>query len=319
MSLVPDARVLARAQGVAGIAPDGRPEPALRRRLRRISSWANAASVLSVYAQAAAVMTAVVRWGHGVWTLPVWAAGFVAMGRTDAQLASLMHESAHRLLFTHRGLNDVVGRWLLGFPMWTSTDAYRRVHEAHHRREFGPDEPDLALYRGYPVSAASLRRKLWRDARGSTGIKLLAAQWRAGRHSSDPRVRATLAKILAVQVVLAVTMTMLGNPWLYPVLWLAPYLTWWRVVNRLRSIAEHAGMQASDDRRQSTHTVRQHRAARVFLVPFNIGYHLAHHLDAGIPWRQLPRYHRALVEAGYITPAIEYPSYRALWSALASR
>ena len=31
--------------------------------------------------------------------------------------------------------------------------AYRRAHFAHHRDEMGPDEPDLALYRGYPVVA----------------------------------------------------------------------------------------------------------------------------------------------------------------------
>ena len=31
---------------------------------------------------------------------------------------------------------QTVGRWLLGFPAFTSTDAYRRVHMAHHREEF---------------------------------------------------------------------------------------------------------------------------------------------------------------------------------------
>ena len=49
-------------------------------------------------------------------------------------------------------LNDWVGRWLLGYPSFASTDAYRRVHMAHHRQEFGPDEPDLPLYVGYPIT-----------------------------------------------------------------------------------------------------------------------------------------------------------------------
>ena len=31
---------------------------------------------------------------------------------------------------------------------------------AHHRQEFGPDEPDLPLYVGYPITTDSLRRKL---------------------------------------------------------------------------------------------------------------------------------------------------------------
>ena len=46
---------------------------------------------------------------------------------------------------------------------------------------------------------------------------------------------------------------------------------------------------------------------------------LAHHVDSGIPWRRLPALHDELVSAGWITPDLEYPSYLALWRALASR
>ena len=87
----------------------------------------------------------------------------------------------------------------------------------------------------------------------------------------------------------------LGHPWVYFILWLAPYLTVWRVINRLRSIAEHGGMQRSKDRRETTHTVRQHWLARFLLVPFHIGWHLAHHVDSGVPMANLPKLHRELV------------------------
>ena len=82
-----------------------------------------------------------------------------------------MHEAAHRLLFRNRRVNDWVGRWLLGFPAFTPIDLYRRGHMAHHRDEFGPDEPDIPLYRGYPIPRDSMRRKLTRDAMGRTGWK----------------------------------------------------------------------------------------------------------------------------------------------------
>ena len=75
-------------------------------------------------------------------------------------------------------------------------------------------------------------------------------------------------------------------------------------------------MDASADRRATTHTVRQTWPARCVLVPQHIGWHLAHHVDAGVSMRHLPRYHRALVDAGYVTPALEYPNYRSLWRAL---
>jgi fatty acid desaturase len=55
------------------------------------------------------------------------------------------------------------------------------------------------------------------------------------------------------------------------------------------------------------------------MVPLNTGWHLAHHVDMGVPWRNLPRLHAELVEAGWVVPPLEYANYRALWRALASR
>jgi fatty acid desaturase len=308
-TMVPE--TLPEAHDTAEVRSDGRPTPALREELRRISSWRNAASVVSLYVQTAVLIWLSVRYPS---TLPIT---FLLMGRAFAQFASLMHEAAHRLLFSDKRANDWVGRWLLGFPAFTSTDAYRRVHMAHHRDEFGPDEPDIALYAGYPIGRASMRRKLIRDATGQTGLKLMR-QLLGNVGSSDRRSRGTVWKILAVQAVLLAAAIVSGHWWVYPVLWLAPHLTVWRVINRLRSIAEHGGMQRSKDRRQTTHSVRQHLLARFILVPYNIGWHLAHHVDSGVPFRNLPRFHRALSEAGYVDSTFEYPSYPAIWRALSA-
>ncbi|MDO8362215.1 MAG: fatty acid desaturase [Actinomycetota bacterium] len=295
------------------IRPDGRPKPAFREQLRRIPSWRNLGSLVGLYVQTGVVVWATVYFAPWVWPLT-----FVLMGRAFAQYLSLMHEAAHRLLFSNRRANDFAGRWLLGYPSLTNTDGYRRVHAAHHREEFGPDEPDIALYVGYPIGPASLRRKLTRDATGRTGLKLMA-QFLATARSKDQRSRRTFWKIIATQAVLLAAAILSGHWWLYPFFWLAPYLTAWRVINRLRSIAEHGGMMASADRRNTTHTVRQHPLARFLVVPYNIGVHLAHHVDSGIPFRRLPTLDAALREAGYIDASIEYRSYPSLWKALAAR
>ena len=292
------------------VLSDGRLVTSRRDSLRQIPSVRNGLSVVSVFAQTALLIYLAVRFGPVAW-LPV----FVLMGRAHAQFASLMHEAAHRLLFRNRSLNDFVGRWLIGYPAFTNTDAYRRVHMAHHREEFGPNEPDIALYANYPISAASWRRKLVRDAQGRTGLRLLRDQLRGAR-SEVAVVRQTLFKILAVQAVLIVGAIVAGYWWVYPLFWLLPYLTVWRVINRLRSVAEHGGLMASDDRRVATHSVQQHWTARFFLVPFNIGFHLAHHVDAGVPFRNLPKYHQMLIDSSYINVEYEHPNYRSLWSAL---
>ena len=309
--MVPDPTLLTPSRETDLVRADGRPKPEFRARLRTIPSWRNAGAVVGVWLQALLVVGLAVWWGNPIG----YGFAFLLMGRTQAQLAALMHEAAHRLLFANRRANDLVGRWFLGYPSFTSTDAYRRVHMAHHRQEFGPDEPDIPLYAGYPITRASLRRKLVRDATGQTGFKLMRDQF-AGFRSPNPLVRRTLVKILVVQALLFGAAIAVGRWWLYPLLWVAPYLTVWRVINRLRSIGEHGGMDASTDRRATTHTVRQTWWARGFLVPYRIGWHLPHHVDSGVSMRHLPRYHRALRDAGYVTPELEYHSYRVLWRAL---
>ncbi len=289
------------------LSADGRPTGELRTTLRRIPSLRNGFTVLAALVQSVGVYVAaglIDRW----W---VWPMAFVLVGRGFVLLSILAHEAAHRLLFARRSLNDTVGRWLTAYPALLPIDVYRRAHMAHHRHEFGPDEPDLGLYRGYPITPASLRRKLVRDACFVSGWKNLRPLGRALRRRSPDAWG-----IVAAQAVLLVAGVLLGHWWMYPVLWLAPWMTVWRVLNRLRAIAEHAGMEESRDRRRTTHVVRQSPLARCWIVPYRTGWHLAHHVDSGVPFRALPRLHDELVAARWVPPGLEWRSYRALWRAL---
>ena len=289
----------------------GKAVPEIRSELRRIPNRRNAIAVVGVYVQSLGFIVAAVLI-HQWWAYLLC---FCLMGRAHAMMASLMHESAHRLLFSNKKLNDFVGLWLVGYPAFGVTDLYRRGHMAHHKEEFGPNEPDMNLYVGYPISRASLRRKLTRDAFGISGYKSMKGLVRG---LSNDFARKHVIRILAFQAVFIAASILSGHWWLYWVMWFIPFNTQWRVINRLRAIAEHGGMERSDDRRNTTHTVRQHFLARFFMVPYNIGYHLSHHVDMGVPWRNLPRYHRELAAAGYVTSDLEYRSYTQLWRKLAS-
>lgn len=290
---------------------DARPTPQWRAELKRISNPRNALTIAALYAQTLSILWLAIWLHHPL----MYAAAFVLMGRAHAQFASLMHESAHRLLFSNKFANDFVGRWLLGFPGFVTTDGYRFVHTAHHRNEFGPDEPDIALYANYPITRQSFRRKLVRDALGVTGVRLMRGQLQS-LFRGERRSRIVQIKIFGLQAALFSVSLIIGHPFVYLLLWLLPFLTIWRVINRLRSIAEHGGMRQDEDRRMTTHSVRQSLLARFFMVPYNIGWHLAHHVDSGIPFRSLPRYHAELRANSYVAETFEYRSYLAIWRAL---
>lgn len=311
-TMVPPVEVLPTVLPTARLTLSGMAVPEVRADLRRINNLRNAGTVVATWGQAVGTI------GLAVWIdRPLaYAAAFLLMGPAFARFAILGHEAAHKLLFTNKWWNDAVGRWVVAYPSFVALEAYRRGHFAHHKDEFGPNEPDLNLYNGYPITAASFRRKLWRDVRGNSGWKNLKGLLGALKSRTS---RPLALRIVVMQIPLIMAAILLGRWWLYPLLWLGPWLTSWRVINRLRAIAEHGGMTRSKDRRQTTHHVRQTWLARFCMVPLNTGWHLAHHVDMGVPWRNLPRLHDELGRAGYITEELTYPSYRSLWRALRSR
>lgn len=311
-TVVPSAEVLPDVLPTERLTATGMPVPELRAELRKIADVRNVGSVLATWAQALGTIGLAVWIGHPL----AYLAAFVLMGPAFARFAILGHEAAHKLLFTNKRWNDWVGGWVLAYPSFVPLEAYRRGHFAHHKDEFGPNEPDMNLYNGYPITTASFRRKLWRDARGTSGWKNLKGLLYALKSESS---RPVALRIFVMQLPLVAAAVLVGRWWLYPLLWLGPWLTSWRVINRLRSIAEHGGMQRSKDRRQTTHHVHQSRLASFWIVPLNTGWHLAHHVDMGVPWRNLPKLHAELEAAGWVTTDITYPSYRALWRALRSR
>ena len=299
---LPDVLPTDRLNERAMATPDWRDD------LRRFSNARNALTVVGAWAQSFGVVIAAA-WIHTWWS---YLLAFVLMARGHVCLNILAHESAHRLLFTKRWANDGVGRWLMAYPTYQAMLAYRRAHFAHHRDEMGPDEPDLGLYSGYPITRDSWHRKLRRDITGNSASKNFRSLWYALR-----RGQTEAKQILVVQAVMLGTSIVFMRPLAY-VVWILSWSTLWKVSNRLRAIAEHGGMVRSKDRRLTTHVIRQSRLARYWMVPYNTGWHLAHHVDMGVPWYNLPRLHDELVRAGWVTEAIEYPSYRAFWRAASS-
>jgi fatty acid desaturase len=317
--MVPRASLLPDVLPTDRLGPNGMPVPEVRDRLRKIHNGRNVVNVGSAWLEPLVLLAFVCWWTPGLplaAALAVWIVAFILMGRTFARLSILGHEAAHRLLFSGRRANDWVGAWLCDYPSFVPFEAYRRQHMAHHRDELGPDEPDLNLYLGYPSGRRSFLRKLRRDATGVSGWKNLRPLFRAlGRPSGRPAVM----RIIDVQLALfAVMWFASGRWWLWPLLWFAPWMTVWRVFNRLRAVAEHGGLERSSDRRRTTHVVHQTWAARFFIVPFNTGWHLAHHVDAGVPFQDLPSLHDELVGAGWVPDGLEYRNYTALWKALAA-
>jgi fatty acid desaturase len=249
---------------------------------------------------------------------------FVIGGR-QLGLSVLMHESAHRSLFRNRRLNDWVGNWLCGFPVWSDMRPYRTYHLRHHAKTGTAEDPDLGLAAPFPVTRSSLRRKVLRDLTGRTGIKRAVATWRRDLGLSRGRVKrgedagvGSLTGVLVTNGVLFALLLAAGHPALY-LLWVGAWLTTYSLVMRIRSIGEHGMVGPAEDDLRNTRTTLVRWWERIFIAPNRVNFHLEHHLLMTVPHYNLPRMHRLLRERGVLAHACVADGYPSVLRLASSR
>lgn len=255
----------------------------------------------------------------------------VVLGGRQLGLGILMHEAAHRSLFKSQALNEWVGQWLCAAPMFVELSIYRRYHMTHHIKAGTFDDPDLPNYEHYPVSRASLRRKLLRDLSFRSGLRAFAAlmvlygssgeaaraagySYRSAGSEKNWSARQLLTSSWRSVVANAVTLAACvaaGHALVY-LLWPVAWLTTYMLFSRIRNAAEHGALPGTrePDIWRNTRTVLAAWWERLTVAPNYVNYHFEHHLAPAVPAHKLPEFHRwlraqgayerATLERGYV-------------------
>lgn len=293
------------------------------------SGWRGLWLVLHCWLVIGAAMVAGALWP---WTIPL---GVVVVGNRQLGLFILMHDAAHGLLHANRMVNDRVGYWFCG----TDLHAYRPYHLTHHRFVQQSEDPDLILSAPFPISRASLRRKIVRDLSGQTFYKqrlapLVAALFAPSLASSPatpgggttdsmastPTRWSRLCAQVQRQRLFLITnllglsaFVLAGYGWLWCALWLLPMATWLPLVTRLRNIAEHALVaENSSDPLRHARTTHASLIERMLIAPYWVNYHSEHHMFTQIPCWNLRLAHRILQRDGVTARMEIQPGYLAM-------
>jgi fatty acid desaturase len=265
-------------------------------RLRAVSNWRGLALVAHCWAVIGLALAASVVWPNPL----VWIVAIMVIGTRQLGLAILMHEAAHNVLHPNHAINDGIGEWLCAAPVGASLSTYRDYHLAHHRYTQTPHDPDLGLSAPFPVTGASLRRKIIRDLTGQTFVKqrfgLLALKLKGAGAGSSGIVQGASAKVapfLVTNIALFGLLVALGAPYAF-LIWFVAMATWFPLATRIRNIAEHACVESSGDPYTHARTTRASLIERAFIAPYWVNFHAEHHLFMYLPCYRLPEAHRAL-------------------------
>ncbi len=242
----------------------------------------------------------------------------MVVGTRQLGLFILMHDAAHGLLHSNRRINDQVALWLGGAEL----NIYRPYHLQHHRFVQQTADPDLVLSAPFPISRASLRRKIVRDLTGQTFVKQrfgpLADKLRARKPNESAwtliALEAKAQKVFLITNGIGFALfAAAGLWWAWLLMWLLPMATWLPLVSRLRNIAEHALIvENSTDPLRHARTTHANFFERALIAPYWVNYHCEHHMFTHIPCWHLPIAHRLLASKGVTQRMEVQPGYRAV-------
>ncbi len=302
----------------ARVRPEDYFTPAQWRMLSARSRWKGPALVAHCWLCMGIVMLCGARWPL---TIPV---GVMLVGNRQLGLFILMHDAAHGLLHPLRAFNDRLARWFCGSEL----PVYRPYHLQHHRFVQQTGDPDLVLSAPFPVTRASLLRKVVRDLSGQTFFRQRFGALAAGLKARGAGVTGSsllLAEARRQRLFLLqngaglLVFGLAGYWWLWVALWLVPMVTWLPLVSRLRNIAEHALIaQNSTDPLRHARTTRAGVIARMLVAPYWVNYHGEHHMFTKVACWNLPRAHRILQQSGVTARLETQPGYVAMMRAAAA-
>ncbi|HVY85777.1 MAG TPA: fatty acid desaturase family protein, partial [Caulobacterales bacterium] len=233
------------------------------------------------------------------------------IGARQLGLAILMHDAAHGALHPNQKVNDWLGEWLCAAPVGAKLDQYRPYHLKHHRYTEQPEDPDLGLSAPFPITRASLMRKIVRDLTGQTFVKQRFGPLFAKREerTGGKVTSSAVNSFLIVNAILLAALALAGYWWAYFALWIVPMATWFPLVTRLRNIAEHACVDTKEDPFSHARTTKANLIERLLIAPFWVHYHAEHHCFMHLPCYKLPETHRLLMQKGYASRMQIAPGY----------
>ena len=303
IELVPIAEELPDVLPTERLLVNGMAIPELRRNYRHIENWRNVHAVTLVWLWTAALAYCGVRFG------PFAAlAVFIVMGPMHARFAILMHESAHKLLFSNKRANDFVGSGS-SLPGDGADLDLPTGPLAHHREEFGPRRARHGLLQRLSLRAERPTAPTPRDAVGISGYKnfksivMATTDAESGHRLVDPGGAGRLARTVLARhrglVVVSALVAAVDDP-----------------VARIEPTScDRRTRRDAEERRPATHDPQRAPAPLGAVLVRPVQHRLApgppRHM--GVPWHNLPAYHRELQSAGYVTAGITFENYFQLW------
>ncbi|MCF6205076.1 MAG: fatty acid desaturase family protein [Methylococcaceae bacterium] len=212
-------------------------------------------------------------------------------------LAVLMHEATHYRLMKNRKLNDWVGDVFCAWPAMMTVYAFRKNHFAHHHLVNKPGDPDWKRKQVRRFESPKSKKEiLWITLRYLSGSYFFTELKIAFSLTSNMPNKVKIPRTIFILSVVAASIVF--NFWLGLIMyWLVPMSTYFLWITYVRGVAEHfAGIEGRESMLHKTRHIEANFLERLMLAPNFIHIHIAHHIYPSVPFYNLPKLHKTLLQ-----------------------
>jgi fatty acid desaturase len=214
-----------------------------------------------------------------------------------------MHDGLHGSLCSKRHVNDLICHYLLATPLGSLFFVGRAMHLEHHRLVGTEEDPDLGFY--------SCKNKSDRQSFLSYFfVTLLFLQIKYSLFAKpthkvvrvkNPKTNllskpyALIIMVIVQLIIFFVLWFATGHIYFYLIFWFLPIVTLTVFCDKVRIFCEHTPFQEDTHRVNAVlRTFKSSFIERFFLAPFDMNYHVEHHLYPGIPHQNLHKVYNTL-------------------------
>jgi fatty acid desaturase len=272
------------------------------REAREPSTWKSPLLATSIYG--AVVGLACLYEYTGLWWLipPI----FLVIGGLQNHLLILLHEGSHHHIHPNRLLNDILTDSFCAYPFLTFQVNYRLFHLNHHKYSGSPErDPEVKAYEAQNYyyarkSGLDLIKMMVADL---FGINLIRTQLSSQAYAKKLRDSGKEKPLTPREIILFIVFWgIFGSLFTYYEIWQQVLVFWFLPqvfvmfpLLKLHGYGEHTGATGPTEY-QRTWVHNFNPITNFFIYPINSGFHLEHHMFPMIPWFNMQKFRKALLE-----------------------
>lgn len=219
----------------------------------------------------------------------------VIIGTRQRALATILHESAHRVLAKNTKINDVLGKYFSGYFIFQTFQKYAKSHVILHHNYLGKKNkvPDYDYYIESNLFDEATKRRFVKKhlilplffSKTPSFVNYLLKN-RLGDYK-DPEFK----KVVMLWIAISAVFFYMNTFHLLILYWFVPLITTFPMVGWFIEMAEHFPIIENDDDIDKTWNRFSSKFELMFTGMHSENLHLTHHLMPNIPFWNLQKAH----------------------------